>query len=698
MNPHAQFLHDQAFSGCNDQQTGTDSYSQQSRDSTPDDGHILVQSLSKTKPSSAFRPRLLLVAFTSLAAAYFLLICFHFIKFGRLLAPQSRYLADRYDGSCDWGNAAEHSDNSEDRTAGGTPEYRAQEMTNEGLLLPHYQTRGVHESVTTSFQGVGVAVSTGVETRGTNLGQWAQERQQYPVSDWANRNLPPPVKERLTGIFSRMVRASKLCMSLLPMLTLTQRLHATYLVMRLIALDLGALSLVREDMEPARQSVGDSLISLGFQCLRCSGADAQHENLRTEIRQLIGLVERIKLPRRVTTEYNATKYRKKMLTLLPTCGLVLKKHLGVLEGLLQSTGGDSRKLPDAVVEQQFGVLKALYNVHAEHIINDDSTSKHIRKCQEQTKTYLLLDNQQVETDKSYIPKLNDLQKRIREAVSNAGGLLRLEQPSAQPHHTHVRMFFGESQIREAYPGALHGQWGHHMLQRSSAAAEQQSLHFAAFSENENAYGSASLPSSPYPLREPWQPPYQGHESVARPVPQVTSGPGNQQSQSVLPPSLQALGGSTMPWMDTAHQRIQGAGPRLSLARAPLSRPHRPWATQATESVASTASLQRQRPAGGSVEGPLEATAQLGQRARAEQPVRFEPPAARSQIGAYSLFGQGGVPSWSPVSAASAASADIRGSAGRGQASSHRQGLHHANADSVNEGQSSREAGHFGEDH
>ncbi|CAK51457.1 hypothetical protein ETH_00018580 [Eimeria tenella] len=697
MNPQAQFLHDQAFSGCKDQQTGTDSYSQQSRDFTPDDGHTLVQSLSKTKPFSASRPRLLLVAFTSVAAAYILLICFHFIKVGQLLAPQSRYLADRYDGSCDWGNAAEPSGNGDDRTTGGTQEQRAQELTNEGLLSPHDHIRGVHESVT-SLQGVGVVASIGEETSGTDLGQWAQERQQFGVKEWANRNLPEPVKERLTGIFSRMVRASKLCRSLLPMLTLTQRLHVTYFVMRLMSLDLGALSLVREDMEPARQSVGDSLITLGLECLRGGGVDVQHENLRTSIRQLISLIEKVKLPRRVFTEYNAAKYRKKMMTMLPTSGLVLKNCLGVLEGLLQFNRGDSQKLPEAVVEQQFCVLKALYKVHAEHISNDDCTSKHILKCQEQTGTHALLDYQQVGTDKSHIPKLSDLQERIKEAVRGAGGLLPLQQPSAQRHHTNGRMFFGDSQLRETYVEALYGQWRHHMLQGSSAAAEQQALHFAALSVSENVYRGASLPSSAYPLRQPWQPLYQGHESFAQPVPQVTSSPWNQQSQSVSSPSLQASGGSAMPWMHTAHQRIQGAGPRLSLAPSLLARPHRLWAAQSTESVTSTTSLQRQRPAGGGVEGPLAPTAQLRQRARAEQRVRFEPPAAGSQSGVYSLFGQGGVPSWSPVSAASAASMDIRGSAGHDRASSQMQGLHHASGDSVNEGQSSREVGRFGENH
>ncbi|CDJ62699.1 hypothetical protein ENH_00023270 [Eimeria necatrix] len=225
-----------------------------------------------------------------------------------------------------------------------------------------------------------------------------------------------------------MVRASKLCRSLLPMLTCAQRLHLTYVVMRLIALDLGAISLVREDMEPARHSVGDSLISLGHECLGGNGSCAKYEDFRAAIRELIDLVDKLKLPRRIYKEYDSLKYRKKMSTMMGTAGLALKSCLGVLDGLLQSSCGDSLEVPDAVFQQQVSVLEALYRVHASHIDKDRPLRKHILECQEQTGTHVLLDYQLAQNSYELIPKLRELQKQMREAVSSAGGLLLLQQP------------------------------------------------------------------------------------------------------------------------------------------------------------------------------------------------------------------------------------------------------------------------------
>ncbi|CDJ42459.1 hypothetical protein ETH_00018590 [Eimeria tenella] len=691
-------MHDLQYSSNKAQTVGSISYSQQKNDSAAaaGDEDILVQSLSKRKLISASRSRLLLVAFTSLAVAYLLLICFRFIKTGRLVAPQSRSLADHYDVSCDLGDATGDSYNRDGRTTGGTHEHRAKELRNEGTLSPHYQIHGVHDS-DTNPQGAGDAASIGEKTYGSSSGCWAQEFQQYDLDLWANRNMPEPIKGRLLNLFSRMVRASKLCRSLLPMLTSTQRLHLTYVVMRLIALDLGAISLVREDMEPARQSVGDSLISLGHECLEGNGSGAKYEGLRPAIRELIALVDKLKLPRRVQHEYDSLKYRKKMSTMMGTAGMVLKNCLGVLEGLLQSSCGDSLELPYAVVQQQIGVLEALYRVHASHINRDRPLRKHIIECQEQTGTHELLSYQLAQTSYKVIPKLRDLQKQMREAVSSAGGLLLLQQPNARQSHGTSRRFVGKSQLREAYPEALHGQRGqHHMLQGSSAAAEQQALHFAASLVSENVYGGPSLPSSAYPLWQPWQPPYQGHESAAQPVPQGTSSPWNQQSQSVSSPSLQASGGSAMPWMHTAHQRIQGAGPRLSLAPSLLARPYRLWATQSADSAFSLGRLQRHTPSGCVVQAPLGPTAQLRQRAGAEQPVTFESPPASSRRVEYSPFRQGSSPSLLPFTRATVSSLEMRKTSGCGRAGNRRQGVRRTRACDPDKGESSREAGRYGE--
>ncbi|CDJ42461.1 hypothetical protein ETH_00018600 [Eimeria tenella] len=669
--PSARSRDDLSSFGTTNRKTRAVTYSQQTLHGTAD-GFVRVHWVPRGRLRSSPWSRLLSIVFATVAAAYFLVICFHLIRAGRRSASSTRFLAGHREVSCDWDSGPRETDpvdndTGDDRTPEETLGQSAQEPSEEGVARPSQQFQGFRSLANMGHEEETDAEETTAEKASrTSLGLWSQEREMYKDHQWGERNLPGPVKQRLLIMLSRMVRASGLCRSLLPMLTCTQRLQLTYLVMRLIALDLGAISLVREDIEPARQSVGDSLISLGLECVGSSGSEAEHEGQRASLRGLMGLVHKLKERRHIVNEYNARKYRKKMLSIMGTAGLILKNCLGVLEGLLHSNyAKPSLPLPEAVVKQQFNVLKALYRVHAEHIAKDGPLCGHILKCQEQTGMHTLIGCHNQDMFEVAIPKLRDLQKQIKEAVRSAGGLLPLQHPVALGHPSASSVFGRDSEPTNINPEAPHGTLGQQMLHERSAEDTGQVFDSAAFSSSKSMHGGTSLPPAAVPQWSASQPSHQGAEPAAQPLPQLESRPLDHQPQWVMSKTLEQSPGSWTSWLHAAHQ--------------PFHSPERHQPQEPSFPARSVDRVAPQFAPGGFSVGPIEwlaatgrdigplltPTTQLAQRTPVESSARLHSSAAGPHTGEYSLFGQGGVPPWLPVSKASASSFDTPDTAGHG---------------------------------
>ncbi|CDJ42462.1 hypothetical protein ETH_00018605 [Eimeria tenella] len=695
MNPQAnpQYRNDLSSSRTTDQTVGSISCLQRKTEHSSVDDKFLIQSLSKKKLSSSPWARHLGVAITFLAAAYLLLVCFQFIEARKLSARQTRSLADRHDGSCDWESAADDSDNGGDRSRQG----REQQLSEEGLWLSQHEAHGAHENEASGPGEVDVEMSTGEEAKGTKLGYWSQELARHNIMSWSRRNLPPPVHRSLVDMFSRMVRAARLCKALLPKLTCAQRLQLTYQMMRLIALDLGAISLVREDLEPARQSVGDSLISLGLECLERSGVDPRHETQRASIRQLMGLVDKLKQHRPLQEDFGPVMYRIKMVSLMGTAGVVLKYCLGVLDGLLQRSYGQQSAPPEAVVQQQLNVIKALYRVHSDHIARDAEVCEHILRTQQQTGIYELLDSQQASLNNVSISKLVQLKNKIKDAVRSAGGLLKYQGPTprrseALRDHSASSMFSRDSEPTNIIPEAPHGTLGQQMLHERSAEDTGRVFDSAAVSSSKSMHGGTPFLPGAVPQWSASQPSHQGAEPAAQPLPQLESRPLDHQPQWVMSKTLEQSPGSWTSWLHAAHQPFHSPERHQPQEPSFPARSVDRVAPQFAPGGFSAGPIGRPAATGRDI-GPLLApTTQLLQRTPVDSSARLHSSAAGPHTREYSLFGGGGTFPWSPFSLMSATSVEEQAAAGRGWVDAQMQDMRDPSTDDLDESESRQRSG------
>ncbi|CDJ68485.1 hypothetical protein ENH_00053650 [Eimeria necatrix] len=690
--PQSDFTSDPPSSGTTDQKTRTTLYSEQRTDRSTPDGELFFQRLPNRKLFSPPWSRLLGVTFTSLAAAYFLLTCFRSAESAKRSVPQIRFLGDRRHKLCDWGNAAGDSDKSDNRAIRASAAHFGQHLSEEGIAQPHHKFYTLDQSTRSGQDGANVESTTIKKASGTQSAYWIEEREQYGLEYWENRHLPWPVKERLKDMFSRMVRASKLCRSLLPILKSTQRLRLAHVVMRILALDLGAISLVRLDIESSRTSLGDALITLGFECLGGSGNDAKHDDMRRSILQLMALVDKLRQPRRIRHEFSALKYRKKMVSMMGTAGLVLKNCLGVLDGLLQSNYADTPKLTEEVLEQQLSVLEALYNVHADHISKDYLLREYILWCQEQTGERALLDNYLEDLSNVVIPKLNKLKIQIKDTIKSAGGLLPLQEKSALQHESASSMFVGSNQPTMTHPETQLEEWDQLGLHESFGEMLQKSFYSTGASASTYVYGDASLPSDTDPFWPPAQPRHQGAEPVEQVPLQLSSSPGEERPDSASSQFLQRLPSSPTPWLRAADQQFQSPERQIAWESSSTGSSFLPFAPQYAEAGFSVGPIKRPAPTGRYSERFLAPTAQLLQRTQVESSARLQLLAAGPHTSDYSLFGQGGVPPWSPFSLVPAASVEQQATAGRGWVDAQLQDMRHPNTEGLDESESRQRRG------
>ncbi|CDI82152.1 hypothetical protein EAH_00065050 [Eimeria acervulina] len=117
-------------------------------------------------------------------------------------------------------------------------------------------------------------------------GPGARLREGETLQMWERRKIPPYAEEQVINLFQRMIGAASLCRTLIRKLTQRQRLHMAREVVRLLALELGAFSLVRGHLEPLRSKLANTLLQLSNEALQRSGQDMELEESRSNIRNL----------------------------------------------------------------------------------------------------------------------------------------------------------------------------------------------------------------------------------------------------------------------------------------------------------------------------------------------------------------------------------------------------------------------------
>lgn len=256
---------------------------------------------------------------------------------------------------------------------------------------------------------------------------------------WESRNVPPEFEVQLNGVFKRMMEAVSHCRSLLEALSERHKFQLSFAVIRLLGMQLGAISLVRRHLEPLRSCLGDALAQLGFDTLQHTAPAALVEKYHARIRDLLALVVELKHPRPHTEEGDANRYRVKMVTILRTAVEVVGYCLGVLEGMLKYKDGARLSLPSSAIDQQIAVVEALYRTHSSQIAMDSLLRYFIVNSQKRLGINSILGMYHYRISGAKLPPLREMVGQIHEAVEGAGGLLQApatpytKQYTSQPH-------------------------------------------------------------------------------------------------------------------------------------------------------------------------------------------------------------------------------------------------------------------------
>ncbi|CAK51445.1 hypothetical protein ETH_00018550 [Eimeria tenella] len=426
MNPQPhEFRHDLPLSGITHQRS--DSHLRREIDQRFADESLFIQRKERNKLFVSSWTHLLGVAFTSLAAAYFLLLCFRLIESARQWAPPTRSLAARRGESCYSGSGSGNADEGGTGPTGDSAEGLELEGFGDGGLLLHPEVFG-SQGAAEGTQEVDVGFASYFDISEDVAGFNPNQAEDADLHLWEGRNMPVEQEQRLRSLFGRMQEILNSCGPLLTALTYMQRMQLVFYVARLIGLDLGAASLVKESMEPERRAVGDSAIQLIKRLLQQVDGDQGHRKFRRKVEELIVLLEEIKQPRHVDEEKSAQKYKIKMIALMSTAEVALKCCAGVLQGLEQLKEDSQRRLPPKVVAQQVDVLKAIFDAHVDSLSKDGSLRQHIIDCQRRTGARRIISKDYFTTSRIELPKLKDMQQSIFDAVRDAGGFLRLTAP------------------------------------------------------------------------------------------------------------------------------------------------------------------------------------------------------------------------------------------------------------------------------
>ncbi|CDJ62712.1 hypothetical protein ENH_00023760 [Eimeria necatrix] len=574
MNPQPHVCrHDLPLSGTTHQ--GSDSYLRRQIDQRCADESPSIQRKESNKLFGSSWTRLLGVAFTSLAAAYFLLFCFRFIESARQFAPPTRSLADRQGEPCYPGSVSGDGDEGGSWPTGDSAEGLELEDFGEGSLLLHHEASGL-QGAAGGTREVDAEAASYLDISEDAAGFNPTHTEDAGLHLWEGRNMPADQEERLKNLFGRMKDTLNLCGPLLPVLTYMQRMQVVFYVARLVGLDLGAASLVKENMEPERRAVGDSAIQLINRLLEQVDDERSNRKFRRKVQDLGQLLEEIKQPRQISEEKSAQKYKMKMIALMSTAEVALKCCAGVLQGLQQLKEDSPRRLPPKVVAQQVGVLKAIFDAHVNSLSKDGSLRQHILECQRRIGTRRIISKDYFTTSRIELPKLKDMQQSIFDAVRDAGGFLRAVAPPRMKLAKARAAFGGQSEKPSIQDSEQRKSPSYTPLHEGFAEAVTLSSDTTTSTPHEEVEEMHSPPATA-PLWRPDQPPRQG----AGPGRQQLHTPGSSRSpQDQLPKLASAsvfLPGSSLPTVsseavvaasDDTFTRPYFPPPQMSFAQPP----------------------------------------------------------------------------------------------------------------------------------
>ncbi|CDJ46208.1 hypothetical protein, conserved [Eimeria brunetti] len=493
MAARSQPLLEDALSSYGEIEEGVVSYSEGKTAPAFDYGEGCTQRLLERKASYYFSVRLLSVTLVSLAVVYFILQCFDLTR-GYRVAPLRRSLAVGGGRKCNiYGEKEEYEQGgkgaeNEDFWVGEFESRTSESPTKADAPGPsagQTERKRGRASIPTIANGAGSGITHGLGSgrepitnaasarastqllepgshspRGTSPvrhpqppgaplpgpeglgGDDGNERMnassKLPPGEtdemWGGRNIPPHTEEKLESLFSRMQDAVSVCKSLLPALSESHRLRLSYEVVRLMALEVGAISLVPERLERLRSNLSNAIANMGTEALSLSNA-RWGAGESADMRKLIVMVHQLKKRRPVKEKDDPSRYRAKMISILQTSTRVVDFCAGVLKGLLEFKDGPAIALPPSNVDQQIDVVAALYKVLSAQVAADVALRFHIVACQKRTGIFLLLGREHLELSSTRLRPVSEVLEEIISAVARAGGLLKAPERLQTKHDT-----------------------------------------------------------------------------------------------------------------------------------------------------------------------------------------------------------------------------------------------------------------------
>ncbi|CDJ61140.1 hypothetical protein, conserved [Eimeria maxima] len=357
---------------------------------------------------------------TSLAVVYLLLRCFH------LQTP-------RYDEGSPARLLAEKEDDEPCKSVRGVQEG---EDTGQGGLIQSQLFAGVPAgdraptrlAIRERTPNAGASqslTSTEVRVGGEDHISESEMREKTGESSngWTEQGLSRQLRLQVVNIFMSIETASCSCISLLPMLTADQGLRLAFKVLRVFALQLGALAIVPVSFEHLRQRAGEALLYLASVSLDNGSHDSNQRNICQELHSLAGLISGIKQPSMRHLKTSSRLLQVKLSVLVRASILVVGFSVDILMGLLQHAIVSSRALPADLVDQQLGILDALFDIHARVIVKDRVIRSHISNWQRNVGVWCIFSLHQLKHEGGKLPSSQKIIQSLVDAVKKAGGLL-----------------------------------------------------------------------------------------------------------------------------------------------------------------------------------------------------------------------------------------------------------------------------------
>ncbi|CDJ56736.1 hypothetical protein EMWEY_00057960, partial [Eimeria maxima] len=198
------------------------------------------------------------------------------------------------------------------------------------------------------------------------------------------------------------------------------------ITLKILTMDLGVLSLLPEDLEPVRQSIGDTLLELVESTTSYKGKGQEENYNIKEVSRMSPLIRQIMLPRHEDREVSAQKRRARTLTMM---GWVrhINQHLArMLWDLPVFAESTSREDFEKLVEQDIKVLNAIWRVHKKYVNRDRLHRRHVLASQTNSKKWLLLSYEELQAeDTTIFPSFEKIIEEFEQTVNNAGGIPRI---------------------------------------------------------------------------------------------------------------------------------------------------------------------------------------------------------------------------------------------------------------------------------